>query len=366
MTYNDCFLFLSQCLTLSHSSKHHQSVKYTLENTTMDWEALVKLSTTHYVLPAWYYNLKTANFLNFLPEDLVAYMEHIAELNTDRNTEIIKQAQEINTLLQQEGIVPIFLKGTGNLLSKLYKHPGERMIGDIDFLVAPENLGKAQELLLNVGYTPIAADALDAPITKHLPRIAHAHKIAAVEVHKDMTIGKYAEEFNYATIKDNLSVSDQIHTLSDVHKLDLSIIAKQINDDGQFFKNLSLRNAYDVLCLSFQSPEHPGFHKYRLLSSPLNNFVCLCGYVFDLPIFNFEFDASAKAYLENFKKLLSSDRYRKRQFKKTKRRVFLNSRARMIAKAITDKTLRKWLIKHLFSREWINRRILKKTPTQTS
>ena len=61
-------------------------------------------------------------------------MKHITDLNRDRNKQIISQAQDLNTLLLNNNITPIFLKGTGNLLEGLYDDIAERMLGDIDFL----------------------------------------------------------------------------------------------------------------------------------------------------------------------------------------------------------------------------------------
>ena len=37
---------------------------------------------------------KEADFLKYLPADLVEYMIHITNLNRDRNTQIIQQAKE--------------------------------------------------------------------------------------------------------------------------------------------------------------------------------------------------------------------------------------------------------------------------------
>ena len=47
-------------------------------------------------------------------------MEHITDINRERNKQIITQAQELNTLLLNNNITPIFLKGTGNLLAGIY------------------------------------------------------------------------------------------------------------------------------------------------------------------------------------------------------------------------------------------------------
>ena len=39
-------------------------------------------------------------------------MEHITNLNRERNKQIITQAKDLNTLLLKNNITPIFLKGT--------------------------------------------------------------------------------------------------------------------------------------------------------------------------------------------------------------------------------------------------------------
>ena len=70
------------------------------------------------MFPALYCNLKRADFLQYLPQELVSYMEYITNINRGRNKQIITQAKELNSLLLANNITPIFLKGTGNLISR--------------------------------------------------------------------------------------------------------------------------------------------------------------------------------------------------------------------------------------------------------
>ena len=98
-----------------------------------------------------YCNFKRADFLKYLPADLVEYMKHITNLNRDRNTQIIQQAKELNSLLLANNITPIFLKGTGNLLAGLYEDIAERMVGDIDFIFSKEDYPKAITILREFG-----------------------------------------------------------------------------------------------------------------------------------------------------------------------------------------------------------------------
>ena len=99
MTYKETLFFVAQCLTITLESKNREEIEAKLKLEKIDWEAVVKVSTSHYVMPALYCNLKRVGFLNYFPKDLVAYMKHITALNRERNLQIIQPAKELNELL---------------------------------------------------------------------------------------------------------------------------------------------------------------------------------------------------------------------------------------------------------------------------
>ena len=111
MNFKKTLFFIAKCLTISLEEKNKAEIEIVLKTTEIDWDAVVKVSTAHYVFPALYCNLKRVDFLQYLPKELVEYMKHITNLNRDRNTEILQQAQELNSLLLANNIRPIFLKG---------------------------------------------------------------------------------------------------------------------------------------------------------------------------------------------------------------------------------------------------------------
>ncbi|MDG1720325.1 MAG: nucleotidyltransferase family protein [Bacteroidia bacterium] len=135
--------------------KNRDEIELVLKTIDLDWESVVKVSTSHYVFTALYCNFKRADFLKYLPADLVEYMKHITDLNRDRNTQIIQQAQELNSLLLANYIKPICLKGIGNLLAGLYKDITERMGGDIDFIFSKEDYPKAITISRESGYSKL-------------------------------------------------------------------------------------------------------------------------------------------------------------------------------------------------------------------
>ena len=104
MTYKETLYFVAKCLTISLEHKNRDEIEKQLQSNNIDWDAVVKVSTAHYVFPALYCNMQRANFLHYLPKELVTYMEHITNLNRERNEEIITQARELNTLLLANNI----------------------------------------------------------------------------------------------------------------------------------------------------------------------------------------------------------------------------------------------------------------------
>ena len=69
--------------------------------------------------------------------------------------------------------------------------------------------------------------------------------------------------------------------MSYANKLNLSIIANQINDYGFYYKTMALRNAYDVFLLSKKTNAKYAVNTLDKLSHPLNCFLAACYEVFD-------------------------------------------------------------------------------------
>ena len=66
MNYKDTLLFTAKCLTITLEEKNRKEIEKQLKTNEIDWDAVVKLSTGHYVFPALYCNLKRVNFLKYL------------------------------------------------------------------------------------------------------------------------------------------------------------------------------------------------------------------------------------------------------------------------------------------------------------
>jgi hypothetical protein len=356
MTYKQTLFFIGKCLTINHEKHNKIIVEEELKSNHIDWDAVVKVSSGHYVFPAIYCNLKKADFLHYLPTDLVEYMKHITDLNRERNQQIIEQAKEINKLLLVNNITPIFLKGTGNLLEGLYEDIGERMVGDIDLILSLENVKKADKILRDHKYSSNSIMPIDH---RHLPRLRNLDKIVAIEIHKELLIEKYADEFNYIIVEKDTQTINDVNVMSFDNQLALSIIANQINDSGIHYKSIALRNAYDVFLISKRTIAIDAFDKFINLKNPLNCFLASCYEVFNQPKYSaYNSTVEIAAYLNTFKEQLEDKVLRNKSHQKTKRKLFIKSRLDIIYKSFFDKTYRKWLIKRITDKSWRREKLI--------
>jgi ribosomal protein L10 len=348
LNYKETLFFIAKCLTISLEEKNRDEIEIILKTTDVDWEAVVKVSTAHYVFPALYCNLKRVDFLQYLPEELVSYMVHITDLNRDRNKKIVAQAKNLNSLLLANNITPIFLKGTGNLLAGIYEDIAERMVGDIDFIFSKEDYLKAITILREFGYSEVEKLKYYNPETKHYRRLQKENNIAAIEIHKELLIEKYANEFNYSFVEKDSQVINGIAVLSYGNKLNLSIIANQINDSVFYYKTMALRNAYDVFLLSKKTNANAAVNTLDKLSQPLNCFLAACYEVFN-KVDSLEYTNTKKAasYLSIFNSQFTNRKRTKRKHNRIKIYLFIKSRVNILYKSIIYKEYRVWLFKRL-------------------
>ena len=361
MNYKETLFFIAKCLTISLEEKNRQEIEKQLKSTSIDWDAVVKVSTAHYVFPVLYCNLERANFLHYLPQELVSYMEHITNINRERNKKIISQAQELNSVLLSNNIRPVFLKGTGNLLAGIYEDIAERMVGDIDFIFSKKDYPKAITVLKEFGYSEVEKKEYYPPDEKkHYRRLQKESSIAAIEIHSEfLDIKKYTNEFNYSFVNKDSQLINGIAVLSYANKLNLSIIANQINDNGFYYKTMALRNAYDVFLLSKKTNAKDAVNTLDKLKHPLNCFLAACYEVFNR-VDSLECNKTTKiaSYLSEFNSQFTNPIPIKTQPKHIKIYLFIKLRVNVILKSIIHKEYRVWLFNVLTDKDWYKRKLV--------
>jgi hypothetical protein len=283
-------------------------------------------------------------------------MEHITDINRERNKQIILQANELNNFLLANNITPIFLKGTGNLLAEIYEDIAERMVGDIDFIFSKEDYPKAVIVLRNKGYYNVEECDYYNPAERHFRRLKNNNNIAAIEIHHALLIEKYANEFNYSFVVKDSQIINGAAVLSYANKLNLSIIANQINDSGFYYKTMAVRNAYDVFLLSKKTNAKVSINVLDKLTNPLNCFLAACYEVFNT-VDSLEYNKTKKAaaYLREFYSQFSNRKKTKIQHNRI--RIFLRVKLRLIFlyKCTFRKEYRAYFYKRVIDEIWHKR-----------
>ena len=138
-------------------------------------------------------------------------------------------------------------------MDNLYSDIGDRMIGDIDFLVKERDYFKTAELILKLGYKNDKADYYDLKELKHYPRLYREDVPADIEIHRIPVDIQYSKMFNSNLIFENkIKIADKTNYLvsSDTHKLIHTFIHSQLGNNGYRFRIIPLRDLYDFHLLS--------------------------------------------------------------------------------------------------------------------
>ncbi len=347
MNDKETLYFIAKCLTLSYEEKNRKEVLTILKNKETDWDKIVKVCTAHFVFPGLYCNFREMGFLKYLPEDLVKYMKHIYTLNHERNTEIMKQIHEINSIFIKENIPIIFLKGAAFLLDNLYKDIGERMVGDIDVLVDAKNFEKSIDLLKNDGYKRINNKEHFKFLNKHYPKIFKENNICSLEVHNDMVLSPYNSFFNYATVVKK--TNSGFTTLSHKDQIIYNCFNKQINDKAQWYKYISLRNSYDIFLLSKKTSAALALKDFNFFFEYLNNYLASSFHLFnESSSLKYTNNDKTKKYLKKESKVLLNPTIHTINTVKWDIYYYVQVRFLILRKSLFDRKTRKVLFRRVY------------------
>lgn len=347
MDFREALFFVARSLTISNNENNRKWVINKLKDNSICWEMIVKVSTSHYVLPALYCSLEKNKLLHLIHEDFVNYSAYLTELNRVRNEEILEQTQELNTLLIKNGVTPIFIKGTGFILQELYGNISERMISDIDFLVSKKDALRAYIILINNGYNKrnnnnktILSDF------SHLPRLVKNDGIAAVKIHHELIIKKHRKKFSCNNVsKDVITTSNKLNFLSYENQVSLTIISPQINNsESIYMKKIQLRNSYDLYLLSKKVDTLKAIKHFKKLFLPLNDYLAISQYVFN--------DTSIKAKSRKRCIELFNKNFLEPKNANIRKKILL------FKLSFIDTGLRKTLLKRIARKSWRTQKLL--------
>ena len=253
MKQSELFKIVCKCLLLDENPGLKKGIEEKFILGEVDLDRFVFLCSNHLILPAITLQFQKHRVLDIFPTEYASHLQKILKLNQQRNREILQQINEINNVLVKENIEPIYLKGTANLMDNLYSDVGERMIGDIDFLVKEKDYFKTADLIVNLGYKNDKTVYYNLEKIKHYPRLYRKDVPADIEIHRIPVDIEYSEKFSSELIfKNKIKIKNKTNCFvsSDIHKLIHTFIHSQLGNNGYRFKVIPIRDLYDFYLLS--------------------------------------------------------------------------------------------------------------------
>jgi hypothetical protein len=248
------YYLLCDILSCNTDPVRREKIKALLCSSEMDWPLFVKIGSNHLVLQTIYSKLNENNLTEYIPVEVLTHLKNIYNLNYKRNIEILEQVVSINSILGKNDIVPLYIKGVGNIIDGLYNTFAERIMYDIDVLVPDEQWEQAANVLLQDGYMAKKEyNPEEREETKHYPRLIKPGVRAYIELHRLPVDFEYSAALQANDVfRDKKSVNAPYccYVLSDRHKIVQNFIHSQLKHNGDVYARVSLRNLYDLYLLS--------------------------------------------------------------------------------------------------------------------
>ena len=213
----------------------------------INYDLLVNIASSHLMLPSLYINLTKKGLIELIPLELKKYLKEIYIINKKRNQLLLNEAKEISEKLNYNKINHVFVKGTSHLFNNIYDDIGERMVGDIDFLVSKEDFVKTIEIIKKLDYNT------SNPViyySRHYPKLINTKKMFALEVHYELLSREHRKKLNPELILKNKIDYNKVYTPNSKHEILYNIYNFQINNYGSAKLSYSYRSFYDALMIT--------------------------------------------------------------------------------------------------------------------
>lgn len=148
----------------------------------VDWQRFVRLTSSHFILPAIAKPLARLGQKAPIPSDLLAFVAEMRSANEVRNRELGAALGEITRCLAGVGIGAVALKGAAFLAEDPHYAAGWRFMNDLDLLVRPEELEAAVAAVEALGYRPEHRE-YDPVREAHYPPLIAPNGRFCVEIH---------------------------------------------------------------------------------------------------------------------------------------------------------------------------------------
>jgi hypothetical protein len=150
---------------------------------TAAWDIIIQQALKHHLAPLLYHRFNTHGLDATIPPKVLQKLQDIYLASMVRNTRLLHELAQVLTILQNNNIPLIGLKGV-HLAETIYDDVALRLMDDIDLLVKKSDLATVRENLQEMGYNPIRHFWIEAETASYdgLPAFTKAEAVP-IEIH---------------------------------------------------------------------------------------------------------------------------------------------------------------------------------------
>ena len=190
-----------------------------------------------------------------------------------------------------------------------------------------------------------------------LPRLVHANKIAAVEVHNKVLKEPYSSILTFEQLNRDAELFFNIKVASYPNKLLNTVLPKQINDNLYHSKTISLKSVYDVFLLFRKSNGILPKTNIKKVDDRFNNFIYFFNFLLKIKdLNNFKETNISKKYLQNYISVLNGSKKEKIKIQILNIFVRLKEELNILRLSFTSQDYRKHIFNRLTSIAFYKRR----------
>lgn len=153
----------------------------------IDWHVFLKMATEHAVTPLLYSGV---NQVSDVPQGVFDIIERFAVRSTILSDRMSKSQNELFECLNRYNIKAAVIKGTS--VAAFYRHPEVRMTGDIDILIAPEDMSACSGALSDSGFIHCGTTDIHTSFKKERVTVEVHGKVTR---YPDTPKGEYASRY---------------------------------------------------------------------------------------------------------------------------------------------------------------------------
>lgn len=230
----------------------------------IDYSILTKIISSHLFIPTFYSLLNKKKYIEYVPKNFKKFIKKIYAINKNRNKILKEEVLFLSDVLKKARIKHVFIKGASNIFANIYNDYGERMVGDIDFLIDKSDSEKVLSLLNSKGYFSKIAIKSNYKF-RHLPRMTNSKKTFAIEPHTNIIDNPKDVISTKNILKNKIKIND-IWMPCYEDKFYINILNKTINDNARHMLSYDFRNIYDYMVLNKKIKGKIDFRKDTVLN----------------------------------------------------------------------------------------------------